>query len=147
MAWFPLLGALLFSQNMSPVPDDTEAPKTIQILAMDLSAGSPGERRFAGRELRREARVSTRHLERASPDSLEALEARKTLGELRRYALPACMTQLTEPATALFCAQILGQLQDPSALPTVQAALESPELPRRARKALQKTRDTLQEQP
>ncbi len=147
MALFPLLGALLLSQNMAPVPSDGDPPKTVQILSMDLSAGNYGERRFAGRELRRAARVSSRRLERAAPDSLEALEARKTLGELSRYALPACMTQLTEPATALFCAQILGELGEPSALPTVQAALDSPDTPRRARRALRQTQVTLQEKP
>ena len=143
----PLLCALLFSQNMSPVPSDTDPPKTIQILAMDLSAGAYGERRFAGRELRRAARTSSRHLQRAAPDTLEALEARKTLAELRRYAMPACMTQLTESATAMFCAHLLEELGSPSALPTVQAALDSQDVPRRALRALRRTQVALQEQP
>lgn len=147
MALTAILGHLLLAQGMAPIPSDSEETKSVQILSMDLSAGNYGERRFAGRELRRKARVATRHVHRASPDSIESLEARKTLGELRRHALPACMTQLTEPATAVFCAQILTSLEDPSALPTVQAALDSPGLPLRARRALRKTQATLQELP
>jgi hypothetical protein len=142
-----LLSAVLLSQNMSPVSSDTDPPKTIQMLAMDLSNGGFSERRFAGRELHRKARASDRHLQRAASDSLEALEARKTQAELRRYAMPACMTQLTEQATALFCAQLLENLGDPSALPTVQAALESQDVPRRARRALRRTESMLQEHP
>lgn len=148
MAKLPLLfAAVLLSQTMSPVPAETDPPKSVQILAMDLSAGNHGERRFAGRELRRQTRSSTRRLERSPPDSLESLEARKTLGELRRYALPACMTQLTERATAVYCAHILAELGDPSALATIQAAIDSPDVPRRTSRALKKTQETLQETP
>ena len=142
----PLLCTLLFSQNMSPMSRGTDQPKSIQTLAMDLSAGAYGERRFAGRELRRAALTSSRHLQRAAPDTLEALEARKTMAELHRYAMPACLTQLNEPATAMFCAHLLETLASPSALPTVQAALESQDVPRRALRALRRTQLALQEQ-
>lgn len=142
---FALLSGVLLAQTVGPIPADTDPPKTIEMLSMDLSAGNYGERRFAGRELRRSARSSKNTLRRAAPDSLEALESRQTLAELRQHTLPACMTQLTEAATGVFCAQILRALEDPSALPTIQAALESEELGFRARRALKKTYATLQE--
>lgn len=140
-----MLSLWLMTQG-GPVPQQAAPPPDqVDVLAMDLRGGSRPERKYAARELLRQTRLSLRTLDRMPSDSLESLEARQTLGELEREAVPACLTQLAEPATLRPCSELLVLMESQAAIPVLVQAQEQDTLSRRHLRVLARAESALRE--
>lgn len=132
-----LLAALLCASTAlaNPTPADIYAhPDVLRMAstaeyAADLRGADRSDRLFAARELRRQALSAARHAD--GPPSERQLEARVALQDLRADAGRAAIAALADHADVRGpCADILGVLGDPGALPALTAALGAETRPR-----------------
>lgn len=142
------LGLLLLTVGASASAQDTtlNAPgnplKTREELVRELDRGSTADKLYAARELRRQAREAARGLERGKPGSLKALEARETMGDLRRDVPNPAMSCLRLTRVRGVCADILRIIEAKEALPSLSIAAQEPG---RGHRAVQRALDVLGE--
>jgi hypothetical protein len=114
------LGAALASP-----PDlarDYSTAPTPASLATDLVRGTPSERRFAARELARQARVAERLDARTFEDDLVETETTVAYRDLRADVIPSARAALAaHPDVRGPCADILASLHALEALPELRA--------------------------
>jgi len=123
-----LLGAWPLRQAEAIVPSNPsywqEAP-TLEDWIRDLEGDDKSDRLFAARELRRQLAAAQRRLDRGRGDELRREEDRVFVGDLRiRLVGPARRALVAHKNVRRPCADILGLLGDPSALPDLRFALE-----------------------
>jgi len=112
----------------------------LPVLLKDLQEGDHAEKRFAARELRRQARLALRGQGSSSP--VRAVESRQLLSDFDHSVAPLCIEQLDDPWTRRHCADILGMLETESALPSLEQRLIV-EDSRRTRRHLQRAIDRI----
>lgn len=112
---------LLFWAWCALAQEQPRIPRPTQTaLAHDLAGERAGDRRYAARELRRQVRAAARDLN--ARDDLQRLEARADLAALRDDLGQAPERCLRHADVRAACAEMLGLLGDPRALPALQAA-------------------------
>ena len=101
-----------------------EEPDSLPVLVRGLRHAEPVERRYAARNLGREAALAARISEGSVPGSDRNIEARLTLQELDRLATEPCLAAFDHPEVRRGCARVFAAVEATQALPTLEAALD-----------------------
>lgn len=126
-----LLGAGPMPARMHRTPVDTSMERYVQ----DLEGSDPHDRLYAARALRSELRLALKRLRRAEPGSLAWDDAATVVDDYTAAVAPACIRVLGLEGVSSPCADMLGWLEVPEALPALEKACEAPPSRRFARKA------------
>lgn len=107
--------------NAAPPIDE---PDSLPVLVRGLRHAEAVERRYAARNLGREAALAARIAENSVPGSDRNIEARLILQELDRLVTEPCLAAFDHDEVRRGCARVFAAVEATHALPTLEAALE-----------------------
>ena len=100
-----------------------EEPDSLPVLVRGLRHADAVERRYAARNLGREAALAARISDSSVPGSDRNIEARLLLQELDRLVTEPCLAAFDHPEVRRGCARVFTAVEATQALPTLEAAL------------------------
>lgn len=101
-----------------------EEPDSLPVLVRGLRHAEAVKRRYAARNLGREAALAARISARSVPGSDRNIEARLILQELDRLATEPCLAAFDHAEVRRGCARVFAAVEATQSLATLEAALE-----------------------